>query len=117
MAIKTVQAKSGQMYDVNSPQGKTIVASATVGQDADFDSSNSSLGADASMTETLQLIYGETQESSESLDNIEAALVDEGRETAEERAARLEKSNKDKSTGNKFANAMGMAKDKIISGA
>jgi hypothetical protein len=117
MAIKKVRAKSGQMYDANSSQGRTIVAAATTGKDADFDSSSSSLGADTSMTETLQLIYGETQESAESLDNIEAALVDEGRETAEERAARLEKSNKDKSTGNKFANAMGMAKDKISSGA
>lgn len=115
MAIKTVQAKSGQMYDVNSPQGKTIVASATVGQDADFDSSNSSLGADASMTETLQLIYGETQESSESLDNIEAALVDEGKETAEERAARLAKSNKDKKE-NKFSKALGAGKDKVGAG-
>ena len=115
MAIKKVQAKSGQMYDANSPQGQMIVNSATTGRDADFDSSSSSLGADVGMAETLQLIYGETQESSESLDNIEESLVDDGKETAEERAARLAKSNKDKKP-NKFANALGSAKEKIGAG-
>ena len=115
MAIKKVKAKSGQMYDANSPQGQMIVNSATTGKDADFDSSSSSLGADVGMAETLQLIYGETQESSESLDNIEESLVDDGKETAEERAARLAKSNKDKK-GNKFGKALGFAKDKIAAG-
>jgi len=116
MAIKTVKAKSGMDYDVNSPQGKTIVASATIGKDADFDSSSSSLGADSTMPETLSLIYGETQESNESLDNIEAALVEGTEETAAERAARLNKSNKDKTKENKFAKALGAGKDKIGSG-
>ena len=113
MAIKKVQAKSGKMYDADSPQGRTIVASATVGQDADFDSSSSTLGADAGMADTLQLIYGETQESSDSLDNIEEALVDDGRETTEERNKRLEKSDK---KPNKFLKALGAGKDKIGSG-
>jgi len=115
MAIKKVKAKSGQMYDVNSSQGRTIVAAATTGKDADFDSSSSSLGANAGMAETLQLIYGETVESGESLDNIEESLIDDGKETAEERAARLAKSNKDKK-GNKFGKALGFAKDKIGAG-
>ena len=117
MAIKQVRAQSGKMYDANSPQGKTIVASATTGKDADFDSSSSSLGTENGMAETLQLIYGETVESGESLDNIEESLIDDGKETAEERAARLAKSNKDKTSGNKFGNAMGFAKDKIGAGA
>jgi len=114
-----VQSKDGKMYEKSSTQGKVIVASATVGKDAGFEASRpaSKLGSAGGMEETLQLIYGETQESSESLDNIEASLVDDGKETAEERAARLAKSNKDKTTGNKFGNAMGMAKDKISSGA
>ena len=116
MAIKTVKAKSGMDYDVNSPQGKTIVASATIGKDADFDSSSSSLGADSTMPETLSLIYGETQESNESLDNIETALVEGTEETAAERAARLNKSNKDKTKENKFAKALGAGKDKIGAG-
>jgi len=114
MAIKKVQAKSGKMYDADSPQGKTIVASATVGQDANFDSSTSSLGADAGMAETLQLIYGETQESSDSLDNIEEALVDDGRETTDERNKRLEKSDK---KPNKFMKALGAGKEGLLAGA
>ena len=114
MAIKKVQAKSGKMYDADSPQGKTIVASATVGQDANFDSSTSSLGADAGMADTLQLIYGETQESSDSLDNIEEALVDDGRETTDERNKRLEKSDK---KPNKFMKALGAGKEGLLAGA
>jgi len=118
MAIKTVKAKSGVEYDVNSPQGKTIVASATVGKDAGFDSPKSSLGAGTSMTETLQLIYDEAQESGESLDNIEEALVEGTEETAAERAARLKKSNKEKTEKkqNRFGKAMGFAKDSIGAG-
>lgn len=112
-----VKSKAGKMYEKSSPQGKMIVTAATTGQDADFDSSSSGLDADASVVETLSAIYGETQESSESLDNIEAALVDDGKETADERAKRLNKSNKDKTTGNKFVNAFGFAKDKVGAGA
>tara|TARA_B100000795_G_scaffold214844_1_gene168648 strand:+ start:53 stop:2305 length:2253 start_codon:yes stop_codon:yes gene_type:complete len=115
--MKMVKAKSGQMYDADSPQGQMIVNSATTGPDATFDKSSSRLGADSGMAETLQLIYGETQESSESLDNIEESLVDDGRETAEERAARLDKSNKDKTSGNKFGKGLGFVKDKIGAGA
>jgi len=120
MAIKKVKAKSGEMFDVNSPQGKTIVASATVGKDADFNASRpgSNFGADVSMTETLQLIYGETQDSAESLDNIEEALVEGTEETTEERAARLKKSNKEKAEKkpNRFGKALGAAGSAIGTG-
>jgi hypothetical protein len=113
-----VKSKSGKMYDASSSQGKVIVTAATTGKDADFDSPTSGpnrLDANASMAETLQAIYGETQDSAESLDNIEEALVDEGEETAAERAARLEKSNKDKKP-NKFGKAIGVVGDKLKSG-
>ena len=116
-----VQSKDGKMYEKSSTQGKVIVASATVGKDAGFEASRpaSKLGSAGGMEETLQLIYGETQESSESLDNIEEALVDGTEETAAERAARLNKSNKDKAEktkGNKFTRALGAGKDKLGAG-
>jgi hypothetical protein len=115
---KMVKSQAGEMFDVNSPQGKTIVASATVGKDADFASSKSNLGANTSITETLKLIYEETQESGESLDNIEESLAEGTEETAAERAARLKKSNKEKTEKkeNKFGKAMGFAKNSIGAG-
>ena len=96
---KMVKSKSGKMYESSSPQGKMIVTAATKGSDADFGPSgpDAKFGSDTSMAETLQLIYGETQDSAESLDNIEESLVEGTEETAEERAARLKKSNKEKS--------------------
>jgi len=112
-----VKSKAGKMYESSSPQGKMIVTAATTGADANFEGPSSNLGETSTMEETLQLIYGETQESSESLDNIETSLVGDTKETAAERAARLSKSNKDKSSGNKFTNAFGFAKDKIGAGA
>ena len=105
------------MYESSSPQGKMIVTAATKGSDADFGASGpgAKFGSDTSMAETLQLIYGETQDSAESLDNIEESLVEGTEETAAERAARLKKSNKEKSEKKPsvFGKAMGFVGDKL----
>ena len=103
-----VKSKSGKMYEASSPQGKMIVTAATTGKDADFNSSTDS-STDSSkmdMLQTLQAIYEETQESSDTLDEIEVHLDDDDNPLDDARD-NLKASNKDKK---KFRLAEGLKK-------
>ena len=101
MAIKKVRAKSGVEYDVNSPQGKTIVASATQGSDADFDSNQtppqSALGS-GSILETLQALRFETEDQGDTLEEISGAIEGSGPSDAQKRKDKIETSNKKKNS-------------------
>ena len=103
-----VQSKAGKLYEASSPQGKMIVTAATTGKDADFNSSTDS-STDSSkmdMLQTLQAIYEETQESSDTLDEIEVHLDDDDNPLDDARD-NLKASNKDKK---KFRLAEGLKK-------
>ena len=106
MAIKKVRAKSGVEYDVNSPQGKTIVASATQGSDADFDSNQtppqSALGS-GSILETLQALRFETEDQGDTLEEISGAIEGSGPSDSEKRKDKITQSNKKK---NRFGSAL-----------
>ena len=106
MAIKKVRAKSGVEYDVNSPQGKTILASATQGSDADFDSNQtppqSALGS-GSILETLQALRFETEDQGDTLEEISGAIEGSGPSDSEKRKDKITQSNKKK---NRFGSAL-----------
>ena len=91
-----VKSKAGKMYESSSPQGKMIVTAATTGKDADFDTKSSTKeDAPGTMLATLQAIYHETQESGDTLDDIEE-LLDDDDNPLDDARKNLKKSNKDK---------------------
>ena len=91
-----VKSKSGKMYEASSPQGKMIVTAATTGKDADFDTGSSTKeDAPETMLATLQAIYEETQESGDTLDDIEG-LLDDDDNPLDDARKNLKASNKDK---------------------
>ena len=70
-----VKSKSGKLYEASSPQGKMIT---TMTKDADFDTESSTKeDAPETMLATLQAIYNETQESGDTLEDIEELLDDD----------------------------------------
>ena len=108
MAIKKVKAKSGEMYDVNSPQGQMIVNSA--GPAAKFDSNyaggqkppQSALGS-GDILSTLQDLKFETEDQGVTLEGIEDAIDSSGPSDSQQRKDKIETSNKKK---NRFGSAL-----------
>jgi hypothetical protein len=91
-----VKSKSGKLYEASSPQGKMIVTAATTGKDADFDTGPSTKeDAPGTMLATLQAIYEETQESGDTLDDIEG-LLDDDDNPLDDARDNLKASNKEK---------------------
>ena len=73
-----------------------IVTAATTGKDADFDTGSSTKeDAPETMLATLQAIYEETQESGDTLDDIEG-LLDDDDNPLDDARKNLKASNKDK---------------------
>ena len=102
-----VKSKSGELYEASSPQGKMIVTAATTGKDADFDTGSSTKeDAPQTMLATLKAIYEETEESGDTLDDIEE-LLDEDDNPLDDARKNLKAANKDKK---KFGIAAGLKK-------
>ena len=92
-----VKSQAGELFEASSPQGKMIVTAATTGKDADFDSTTQATESSPKMDmlQTLTAIYEETQESGDTLDDIEEILDEDGNPLDDARK-NLKKSNKDK---------------------
>ena len=88
-----VKSKSGKLYEASSPQGKMIT---TMTKDADFDTESSTKeDAPETMLATLQAIYNETQESGDTLEDIEE-LLDDDDNPLDDARDNLKAANKDK---------------------
>ena len=92
-----VKSKSGELYEASSPQGKMIVTAATTGKDADFDTGSSTKeDAPQTMLATLKAIYEETEESGDTLDDIEVLLSEDDENPLDDARKNLKAANKDK---------------------